>query len=99
MSKVINCSIDVKSISKDKIKVHANGCHYWSFSVKERREPDQYGNTHYIVEGQTKDERDAKAPPNYLKSSGKEYVFQDQNSPTTKVANDFNESDDDDLPF
>jgi len=99
MSKVINCSIDVKAISKDKIKIHANGSHYWNFTVKERREPDEYGNTHYVVEQQTKDEREAKAPVNYLKSSGKEYVFQDPNSSADTVASNEPANEEDDLPF
>lgn len=100
MSKSINCSIDVKMISKDKIKIHANGSHYWNFSVLERKEPDQYGNTHYVVEQQTKDEREAKAPKNYLKSSGKEYVFGEaQNSSAQTTASNAYAEQDDDLPF
>jgi basic membrane lipoprotein Med (substrate-binding protein (PBP1-ABC) superfamily) len=99
MSKIINCSIDVKMIDKSKIKIHANGSHYWNFTVKERKEPDQYGNTHYIVETQTKDERDAKTPQNYLKSSGKEMVFANgtASAQAQQVANAADE--DDDLPF
>ena len=99
MSTIINCSIDAKMISKDKLKVHTNGSHYWNFSVMERKEPDQYGNTHYIVESQTKDERDAKAPKNFLKSSGKAVVFGNTN--TSVASNDVSNSydEDDDLPF
>jgi len=103
MSKIINCSIDVSMISKDKIKIHANGSHYWNFSVLEKKETDDYGNTHYVVEGQTKDERDAKAPKNYMKSSGKEYVFGSSNgAPEVKPSNayvDNGDDDDDGLPF
>jgi hypothetical protein len=75
MSKIINISIDVKMINKEKIKVNANGSHYYNMSVMERKEPDNWGNTHYVIEAQSKDERDAKAPKNYLKSSGKEFIF------------------------
>lgn len=100
MSKIINCSIDLKSISKDKIKIHSNGCHYWNFSVLERKEPDQYGNTHYVVEQQSKDEREAKAPKNYLKSSGKEFIFGDsQGSAQATASNAYADDEDDDLPF
>jgi len=100
MSKVINCSIDVKAINKDKIEIHANGSHYYRFSVMERREPDKFGNTHYVVEGQSKEEREAKAPKNFLNSSGKEYIFGNDNNQETqsKVSNDYN-NEDDDLPF
>lgn len=97
MSKIINISIDVKMISKDKIKVNPNGSHYYSMTVMERKEPDNYGNTHYVVEAQTKDERAAKAPKNYLKSSGKEFVFGGEN---LVASNDATQDDaDDDLPF
>ena len=101
MSTIINCSIDVKMISKDKIKVHANGSHYWTFSVMERKDKDQYGNTHYVVEGQSKEEREAKAPKNYLKSSGKAYVFGNGDSGAeATVSNNYADQDDDDgLPF
>lgn len=103
MSKSINCSIDLKMISKDKIKVHANGSHYWNFSVLERKEPDQYGNTHYVVEQQSKDERAAKEPKNYLKSSGKEYIFDGgtpNSSAQTTATNAYaDQEEDDDLPF
>ena len=33
MSKIINISIDVKMINKEKIKVNANGSHYYSMTV------------------------------------------------------------------
>lgn len=99
MSTIINCSIDVKAISKDKIKVHANGKHYWNFSVMERKDKDDYGNTHYVIEQQTKDEREAKAPKNYLASSGKAHVFGQQGTPQVASNDVSNDDDDDDLPF
>ena len=84
-------------ISKDKIKVNPNGSHYYSMTVMERKEPDNYGNTHYVVESQTKDERAAKAPKNYLKSSGKEFVFGGE---AQVASNDVTLDDgDNDLPF
>ena len=98
MSSVINCSINVKAITKDKIKVHPNGKHYWNFTVKERKTPDEYNNTHYVVESQTKDERAAKAPVNYLDSSGKEFIFNNNALASNDAANT-NDDDDDDLPF
>tara|TARA_B110001452_G_scaffold227401_1_gene202271 strand:- start:4570 stop:4863 length:294 start_codon:yes stop_codon:yes gene_type:complete len=97
MSKIINISIDVKMINKEKIKVNANGSHYYSMTVMERKTPDDYGNTHYVVESQSKDERAAKAPKNYLKSSGKEFVFGGE---AQVASNDVTLDDgDDDLPF
>ena len=98
MSTIINCSIDVDSISADKIVKHANGKRYWKFSVMERKEPDQYGNTHYVIETQSKDERDAKAPKNYLGSSGKAFTFGQTNGSPQVASNDVAQ-DDNDLPF
>ena len=100
MSKIINCSIDVNLISKDKIKHHANGSAYWSFSVLEKRETDKFGNDFYVVEGQSKEEREAKAPKNYLKSSGKSYTFGDNGGTNAPVAaNDYTKQDESNLPF
>lgn len=102
MSKIINISIDVKMISKEKITKHANGSHYYNMTVTERKEPDQYGNTHYVVEAQTKEERAAKAPKNYLKSSGKEFIFEERGTASNPISNqdvgNTNEPEDD-LPF
>jgi hypothetical protein len=98
MSTIINCSIDLKAINKDKIKIHPNGKHYYNFSVMERKDPDDYGNTHYIVEAQTKEEREAKAPKNYLASSGKAHVFGDSNNQV--ASNDASAQEEEDgLPF
>jgi len=98
MSKIINISIDVKMIDKEKIRVNANGSHYYSMTVMERKDKDEYGNTHYVIESQTKDERAAKAPKNYLKSSGKEFVFGNDGG-NAVASNDVSTADDDDLPF
>ena len=102
MSKIINVSFDLNMISEHKKKNHANGACYVNLTVCEKKEPDNYGNTHYLVEAQTKEERAAGAPKNYLRSSGKEFVFggggggqaQQQQG---NVANQ--QDDDDDLPF
>lgn len=100
MSKVINCSIDVSMIDKSKIKIHANGSHYWNFTVAERKEPDTYGNTHYVTEQRTKEQKAAGEPLNYLKSSGKEYVFQEAGQPQQQASNAYaDQADEDDLPF
>ena len=104
MSKIINISIDLNSITESKVKQHANGCRYFNMTVKERREPDNYGNTHYVIEQQTKEEREAGETPNYLKSSGKEFTFSDnyepkQNVISTPSAPEVEAGEVDDLPF
>lgn len=44
---VINCKLNTEKVPRDKYFKGANGT-YLDFVVAERREPDQYGNTHYI---------------------------------------------------
>jgi len=47
---------------------------YAKIVVDQRKEPDQYGNTHTLYINQTKEQREAKEPKVYV-GSGKEYVF------------------------
>jgi hypothetical protein len=71
---MINISIDLNKIDKSKIKSHANGAKYYNITVDERKEPDQFGNTHTVYEQQTKEERAAKEGKKYI-GSGKEFKF------------------------
>ena len=59
---MINISIDVTKIDKSRIKEHKNGSKYYSLTVDEKKEPDQFGNTHTVYQTPTKEEREAKAP-------------------------------------
>ena len=52
----------------------------------------EYGDTHYVFESQSKEERDAKTPKTYL-GNGKEFVF------NSNGVNQTTETVDDDLPF
>lgn len=97
---LINISIDVKKLSKDKLKIHANGATYCGLVVEQLKVADKFGNTHTVYESQTKEQREAKEKRNYV-GNGKEFVFnkqqplpgkweQPQGNETTKT---------DDLPF
>lgn len=99
---MINISIDVKKISKDKLKAHSNGANYLSMTVDKLKEVDKFGNTHCVYESQTKEERERKDKRNYI-GNGKEFVFGGQ-----QVAKESQQSQnfvtpaptqDDDLPF
>lgn len=88
-------------LPKDKISVsEKNGKKYISLVVNERKDADQYGNTHSVAVNQTKDERENKKKKEYV-GSGKEYNFDNNNQnnsytppqPTNQVG------DTDDLPF
>lgn len=72
MSNLILCSICLSDIPKEKIKAAANGKKYLNICVAERRQPDQYDNTHTIYCSQDKEERDAKADKRYI-GSGRAY--------------------------
>lgn len=72
MADFITASICVSKIPKESIKVAENGQKYISIVIAESNEPDQYGNTHYIVMSQTKEQREAKEKRVYI-GNGKSY--------------------------
>jgi len=65
MSKLINLSIDVSKITKEKIYVGKKG-KYLKLTLALNDEPDEYGNHVSAWEEQTQEERSAKAGKNYL---------------------------------
>jgi hypothetical protein len=97
---MIKLSIDLTKIDKSKIKEHQNGGKYYEIIVDERKEADQYGNTHTVYEGMTKEERESGKKKNYL-GNAKEYVFgQNTNTPPAPAQNNFYPPATDlDLPF
>lgn len=74
MSDLINLSICLSDIPKEKIKKGNNGKSYANITVARRREPDQYGNTHSVFMGQLKEEREAGAARIYI-GNGKGFDF------------------------
>jgi hypothetical protein len=78
----------VISICADDLKPHLkksekNGKYYVSVVVDERQAPDNYGNTHTAYISQSKEERTAKKPKEYV-GSGKEFKF-NSSSPTPET--------------
>lgn len=63
---ILNVSIDLTKIDKNKIKPHANGAKYYSMDIIVKDEPDQYGQNVAVKSGQTKEEREAKTPATYI---------------------------------
>ena len=91
------CLSDIPSEARH--KSDKNGKVYANFCIDEKKEPDQYGNTHSVWISQTKEERQAKAEKKYV-GSGKEYKFdtkQQSNQTQPPVQQAY--TDDDDLPF
>lgn len=72
---MIVASICATDIPKDAITVsEKNGKKYFSIVIDEKKQPDNYGNTHAVSINQSKEQRDAKAPKVYV-GNGKEFVF------------------------
>lgn len=96
---LINCSICLSDIPKDRIKTFdKNGKKYLSIVVAELREADEYGNTHSIYISQTKEEREAREKRSYI-GRGKAVVFNSQQPSIDEVAAMPPASYVDDLPF
>ena len=66
MAQIISVSIDLTKIDKTKIVSHKNGKKYYTLNLAINDEKDNFGNDVSCWEGQDKEERDAKAPKNYL---------------------------------
>ena len=80
MAKIIGASIDLTKIDKSKIKEGKNGQKYIDISIVLNDEADKFGNTVAITEGQTKEEREAKAKKTYL-GNGKVVWENDRGNP------------------
>ena len=94
MGKIINVKIDVTKLDKSKFFVGQKGT-YANVTVAENMDGEsEYGDTHYVFESQSKEERDAKTPKNYL-GNGKEFVFGNNGGTQTTTTPTVG----DDLPF
>jgi hypothetical protein len=63
---LININLCLSDIPKDKIFTSKNGKQYLSICVTERKEPDNYGNDLTAYVNQTKEEREAKQPRQFI---------------------------------
>lgn len=95
---LINLSICLSDIPKDRIKLANNGKKYLSITVQDLKETDENGNTHSLYCTQTKEEREAKEKRTYI-GRGKEVVFQSARPSVEQVAELPVAEDLDDLPF
>jgi hypothetical protein len=92
---VINlCAEDLRPHMK---KNEKNGKHYISLVVDTKKEPDNYGNTHAVYASQTKEQRTAKTPKQFV-GNGKEYTSQ-HNRPTPETMQKSEGEITDSLPF
>lgn len=58
------CLSDIPEASRTKSE--KNGKVYAKFCVADRKEPDQFGNTHTVYMNQTKEQREAQTPKHYV---------------------------------
>ena len=65
MSTLINGSIRVDKLPKEKFIKGKDGAVYYNFTISVQDET-RYGNNVAFMDSQTKEERDAKMPKNYL---------------------------------
>lgn len=65
MAIILNTSINLSEIPKDKI-INGKKGKYLPVTITVNNELDQFGNQGPVTVGQTKEERDAKAPKTYL---------------------------------
>lgn len=66
MSALINVSINVAKLPKEKFVTGKNGNVYYNFTVSVNDETNQYGQNASVFDSQTKEEREAKKDKTYL---------------------------------
>jgi len=99
MSAIINASIRVDKLPKEKFVKGKDGAVYYNFTISVNDET-RYGNNVAVMDSQTKEEREAKVARNYL-GNGK-VVWTDSNIVVAELEDKpqaVKETVSDDLPF
>jgi hypothetical protein len=100
MSALINFSLRVDKLPKEKFVAGKDGAHYYNGTISINDETNEWGQNVSIIDSQTKEERDAKKPKTYL-GNGK-VVWNDgkiTNAVKTDKAPETVTADADNLPF
>ena len=96
---MINISICLSDIPKEKIQTAKNGKKYLPLTNDKKRQLDTYGQTHTVYINQSKEEREAKAEKVYI-GKGKEFKFnKKKKKEPAKKTSDLGINASDDLPF
>ena len=66
MSALINFSLRVDKLPKEKFIAGKDGAHYYNGTISINDETNEWGQNVSIIDSQTKEERDAKKPKTYL---------------------------------
>ena len=102
MSALINFSLRVDKLPKEKFVAGKDGAHYYNGTISINDETNEWGQNVSIIDSQTKEERDAKKPKTYL-GNGK--VVWNDGKITNAVKTEKEQAavsataDDDSLPF
>lgn len=66
MSALINVSLRVDKLPKEKFVAGKDGAVYYNFTIGINDDANQYGQNVSLTDSQTKEEREAKKPKNYI---------------------------------
>lgn len=66
MSAIINVSLRVDKLPKEKFISGKDGAVYYNFTLNVNNEANQFGQNVSVIDSQTQEEREAKKPKTYL---------------------------------
>lgn len=66
MATILSASLNVSKIDENKYVLSKNGNVYTNITITINDEVDKFGNNASIFESQSKEEREAKTPKNYI---------------------------------
>lgn len=99
MGQLLNISIDLSKVNKEKIVAGKNGGKYYDLTVAINDAPDQYGKDVQVWEKQSQDERQAKVNRNFLGSGWTVKPKSDSIQTVEAEEVKAGSTSDDDLPF
>jgi len=95
MSALINVSLRVDKLPKEKFVAGKDGAVYYNFTIGINDEANQFGQNVSLTDSQTKEEREAKKPKNYIGNGNVVWtdgnikaVKKEQAATATEVASD-----------
>lgn len=100
MSALMNVSLRVDKLPKEKFVAGKDGAVYYNFTIGVNDEANQWGQNVSLTDSQTKEEREAKKPKNYIGNGN--VVWTDGNIVAVKKEQNIAEKAQtvtDDLPF
>ena len=91
-------------IAKSRAKPHQNGKVYLNLeAISNKNGEDDYGNTHFVAEPSTKDERESGAPKLPIIGNGKEWSNEGQQArkalPTRQAPQEQAQDDEEEIPW